>query len=630
MRRIGLLALFVALVTTGLTAAESAAATGDPVGVIDVVTRGAGTITVSGWAADRDAAGPISVHVYVDGRIAGGVEASAPRPDVRAATGLGSNTGYQVTVPAGASGEVCVFGIDVGPGSNTRLACRRFGSTTPASSGGAASTPGFPFGTIDQIDGVAGGPIVVHGWSLDPDTDSSIDVHVYVDGQGLWAATASLDRPDVAVAFGKGPAHGYRVSLVAPAGARRVCVYGIDASGRGPNPIVACRDLVGGAPAPVSGNRLPIGAIDTVAVSGDRLAVHGWALDPDANDAIAVHAYIDGAFAGAGVANLDRPDVGAVHGRGNLHGYRLDLPTSSGPHTVCVFGIDASGGPNPAIACRSYFSGPPTGGGPGAVLTPTGLLLPVIGGAPGGWLVRTTCFNEATISQGTFIPTVDFLIDPGHGGSESGSVGSNGLIEKRLNLEIANRLAAILRAQGYSVALTRTNDIRIPLVTRAVLAESLRPRAFLSVHHNGGSPGSRSAPAPEVYYKHDSAEARRLAGILYQELREALSQYSVGWVGTGKGATSRLREDGDDLYGLHRNSGEVVSVITEALYLSNPAEAALIAQASVQQVEAQALADGLNRWLTTADAGGGYTPHFTDPTSTGTGGTEGCVDPPLQ
>lgn len=303
-----------------------------------------------------------------------------------------------------------------------------------------------------------------------------------------------------------------------------------------------------------------------------------------------------------------------VHLVGDVAGWFTGAPASPEP------GVDLEAPPPPA---------PP--GGPGAVITPTGVIVPVIESFFGGFRVHTPCQNETVISQGTYLPTVDFLIDPGHGGSESGSVGSNGLAEKNLNLAIANRVADLLRARGFTAALTRSSDYRVPLITRGELATALRPLAFVSIHHNGAaSLPSRSTPGTEIYYKHDSAESRRLGGILYEEIRGAMDRYDVAWVGTRRGVTARLKEPGVDLYGIHRYSPGVVSVITEALYLSNPPEARLIANPSVQDAEARAIVEGIMRWLTTDDAGSGYTPHFIDPVSTGTGGVPGCVDPRLQ
>ena len=76
--------------------------------------------------------------------------------------------------------------------------------------------------------------IRVAGWALDYDTNASIDVHVYVDGQWAARATANASRPDVAAAYpGMGPAHGFDVSVPAGPGPHTVCVYGINAGPSG-------------------------------------------------------------------------------------------------------------------------------------------------------------------------------------------------------------------------------------------------------------------------------------------------------------------------------------------------------------------------------------------------------------
>jgi N-acetylmuramoyl-L-alanine amidase len=179
------------------------------------------------------------------------------------------------------------------------------------------------------------------------------------------------------------------------------------------------------------------------------------------------------------------------------------------------------------------------------------------------------------------------------------------------------------------VQLTRTTNLRVPLRTRAEIAEALEPELFISIHHNGGAVRRQSTPGIEAYYQHNSAQAKRAGGILYEELKASFSRYNVAWVGTSKGVTSRLRSPGSDLYGIHRYTPNIPSVITEAGYLSNYSEAVNLARPSVQQAEAQAIADGVLRWLSTSDSGSGFTPHFTDPNSTGTGGTDNCTDPVL-
>ncbi len=76
------------------------------------------------------------------------------------------------------------------------------------------------------------------------------------------------------------------------------------------------------------------------------------------------------------------------------------------------------------------------------------------------------------------------VIDPGHGGSELGGAGSLGQPEKTIVLPIALRVAALLRAQGADVRLTRSQDTRVPLYDRPLLAEHLGADLLISLHAN--------------------------------------------------------------------------------------------------------------------------------------------------
>ena len=124
-------------------------------------------------------------------------------------------------------------------------------------------------------------------------------------------------------------------------------------------------------------------------------------------------------------------------------------------------------------------------------------------------------------------------------------------------------------------------------------------------------------------------ESRRLAAIMYEEMVEAASRYDAQWVSTvSEGASLRMREDGMDLYGVHRFSPGIQSIITEFLYLSS-SEGALMRRADVIDSEAQAIVDGLLRWWFSDDDGTTRGRQFTDSSSSGTGGFDGCVDPAL-
>ncbi len=90
------------------------------------------------------------------------------------------------------------------------------------------------------------------------------------------------------------------------------------------------------------------------------------------------------------------------------------------------------------------------------------------------------------------------VIDPGHGGDDTGAVGGSGLAEKDLTLAIARRLARILRGMGYPVRLTRDGDVGRALTDRAALANRLDARVFISLHANAST--FASVRGAETYY----------------------------------------------------------------------------------------------------------------------------------
>lgn len=90
------------------------------------------------------------------------------------------------------------------------------------------------------------------------------------------------------------------------------------------------------------------------------------------------------------------------------------------------------------------------------------------------------------------------VLDPGHGGAENGAVGPAGVVEKELTLDVARRVAALLRAEGFEVTLTREGDDDVPLDTRAGIANNRKADLFVSLHANAArQAGARGA---ETYF----------------------------------------------------------------------------------------------------------------------------------
>lgn len=90
------------------------------------------------------------------------------------------------------------------------------------------------------------------------------------------------------------------------------------------------------------------------------------------------------------------------------------------------------------------------------------------------------------------------IVDAGHGGHDPGAIGRTGLREKDVNLDIARRLAYLLKANGIEVLMSRSADKFITLEERAAITNRLKADFFVSIHSN--SARSSKLNGFEVYY----------------------------------------------------------------------------------------------------------------------------------
>lgn len=297
-------------------------------------------------------------------------------------------------------------------------------------------------------------------------------------------------------------------------------------------------------------------------------------------------------------------------------------------------GAAAADGGNPYAEITEEIS--EAGGGIRAVISPTGVVLPVLGRTDSGYVVQTPCEFRTVVRWGQPIVGAQVVLDPGHGGDEEGAVAEDGpggepLTEAALNLDLARRTAAVLAERSISVVLTRNFDHRMTVEQRAIVADAIQPGAFVSIHHN--TPASRPSPVPgtEVYVQDGSDESRRLGGLLYEEVFGALSEFDVEWTSRdGAGVLTVINPEGEDAYGINRYPTSTAALI-EMAYLGNPKEVALLSTDDYLESSAVALADAIERFLNSQDQGTGYidTPRSAEP-SGATGGESGCVDPRLE
>ncbi|MBT3297127.1 MAG: N-acetylmuramoyl-L-alanine amidase [Verrucomicrobia bacterium] len=102
------------------------------------------------------------------------------------------------------------------------------------------------------------------------------------------------------------------------------------------------------------------------------------------------------------------------------------------------------------------------------------------------------------------------VLDPGHGGADSGAVGHRRIYEKKAVLDIALRVRDILKAQGITVRMTRDRDYFVPLSKRTSLAKQWGADLFVSIHLNASS--NTSVTGIETYVCSSAGFASTMGG----------------------------------------------------------------------------------------------------------------------
>jgi len=228
-------------------------------------------------------------------------------------------------------------------------------------------------------------------------------------------------------------------------------------------------------------------------------------------------------------------------------------------------------------------------------------------------IVNNLVYVQSVDAKKTLQPLIDsanyrppsgvIVIDPGHGGSDTGTRGvATAAAEKVYTLDWALRVKPLLEARGWKVVLTRTSDVDLSLLDRVAIADKAKAAVFLSLHFNSGAQNPNSAGV-ETYcltptgmpshllrgYDDDMRQTFPNNGYDEQNLMLALRLHRsmVRHAGAADRGLRRARFMGV-LRGQNRPA-----VLIEAGYLSNPAEARKIATAEYRQRLAEAVALGL-------------------------------------
>ncbi len=204
-------------------------------------------------------------------------------------------------------------------------------------------------------------------------------------------------------------------------------------------------------------------------------------------------------------------------------------------------------------------------------------------------------------------PTIEFLdprngiivIDAGHGGIDAGT-NRDGLLEKEANLAIAQKLKAILEEKGYTVIMTRNDDVslddlnkssssrhRRDLIARLSIINSSNAQFFVSIHVN--SSRNLEADGSIVFYSQRFEQNETLAYCIQMALN--------GLTVDGENRTTHNPQEGD-YYLL--NHSDKPGVIVETAFISNAREKILLAEDEFRTQLASAIADGIEQYLITS------------------------------
>ncbi|MDZ8091353.1 MAG: N-acetylmuramoyl-L-alanine amidase [Nostoc sp. DedQUE05] len=174
------------------------------------------------------------------------------------------------------------------------------------------------------------------------------------------------------------------------------------------------------------------------------------------------------------------------------------------------------------------------------------------------------------------------VLDPGHGGKESGASGPTGYLEKDVNLVVSKLLRDELVKEGATVVMTREDDKEVSLVERQAIISQEEPAIAISIHHN-------SLPDDG-----DAEKTKGFAAFWYQPQAHNLAMFLQTYV---------VKKLGKPSYGVFWDNLALTrptaapSVLLELGFMSNPDEFEQVVNPEEQKKMAKAIAQGITEWV---------------------------------
>ncbi len=242
--------------------------------------------------------------------------------------------------------------------------------------------------------------------------------------------------------------------------------------------------------------------------------------------------------------------------------------------------------------------------------------------------VKNNDGDRLTLSRQMGLKIKTIAIDAGHGGHDPGAIGKSGLKEKYITLDIAKRLAALVKERlGCNVVMTRDRDVFIPLDQRPFIAKSQNADLFVSIHVNANR--KRKTKGIETYVQglkasdreamataaRENAMSTRSLSELDSEVDKMLKDLKIdnkieesiqlaGAVQTSLvdyvkpiQRTNILNHGVKSAFFYVLMNTNIPSILAEVGFISNPDEEKLLNRESYRQALAEALYRGVKQYV---------------------------------
>lgn len=217
------------------------------------------------------------------------------------------------------------------------------------------------------------------------------------------------------------------------------------------------------------------------------------------------------------------------------------------------------------------------------------------------------------------------VLDAGHGADDVGAVGPNNRYEKVINLNVTKYVGAILKQRGYTVFLTRNNDIFIKVIDRTVLANEKNADLFISIHTNAVpkekanevdgietfflSP-ARNERAKRVAALENKTDIREMSASSKDVFLESLNRPRITAshkfaIDIQAGILQSVRSKYKDVKDSGVREGpfwvlvgaQMPSILVELGYVSHPTESKRLYDKAYQQLLANGIANGVDSYF---------------------------------